>query len=72
MATLADQGVRDFIFGEYGYTNYTNLFDQYGEGVGFSAKYKIEPRVHIKHQPNLDDLGMVRCWESRKIPKSYA
>ncbi len=57
MATLAEQGVRNFIFGEYGYTNYTNLFDQYGEGVGFSAKYRIEPRVHIKHQPNLDDLG---------------
>jgi len=57
MATLAEQSVRDFIFGEYGYTNYSNLFDQYGEGVGFSAKYKIEPRVHIKHQPNLDDLG---------------
>lgn len=57
MATLAEQGVRNFIFGEHGYTNYTNLFDQYGEGVGFSAKYQIEPRVHIKHQPNLDDLG---------------
>ncbi len=57
MATLAEQGIRDFIFGEFGYTNYTNLFDQYGEGVGFSAKYNIEPRVHIKHQPNLDDLG---------------
>ena len=57
MATLAEQGVRNFIFGEYGFTNYLNLFDQYGEGVGFSAKYKIEPRVHIKHQPNLDDMG---------------
>jgi len=57
MATLAEQGVRNFIFGEYGYTNYSNLFDQYGEGVGFSAKYRIEPRVHIRHQPNLDDLG---------------
>ena len=57
MAPLAEQGVKDFIFGEYGYTNYLNLFDQYGEGVGFSAKYRIEPRVHIKHQPNLDDLG---------------
>jgi NDP-sugar pyrophosphorylase family protein len=57
MATLAEQGVRNFIFGEYGYTNYSNLFDQYGEGVGFSAKYKIEPRVHIRHQPNLDDFG---------------
>lgn len=57
MVTLAEQGVRNFIFGERGYTSYSNLFDQYGEGVGFSAKYKIEPRVHIKHQPNLDDLG---------------
>jgi len=57
MATLAEQGVRNFIFGEYGYTNYTNLFDQYQEGVGFSAKYQIEPRVHVKHQPNLDDVG---------------
>jgi NDP-sugar pyrophosphorylase family protein len=57
MATLAEQGVRNFIFGEYGFTNYSNLFDQFGEGVGFSAKYQIEPRVHIKHQPNLDDLG---------------
>jgi len=57
MATLAEQGVRNFIFGECGYTNYSNLFDQYGEGVGFSAKYRIEPRVHIKHQPNLDDMG---------------
>jgi NDP-sugar pyrophosphorylase family protein len=57
MAMLAEQGVRDFTFGAYGYTNYTNLFDQYGEGVGFSARYRIEPRVHIRHQPNLDDLG---------------
>ncbi len=57
MATLAEQGVRNFIFGENGYTNYSNLFDQYGEGIGFSAKYNISPRVHIKHQPNLDDCG---------------
>jgi len=57
MATLAEQGIRNFIFGERGYTNYVNLFDQYGEGIGFSAKYRIDPRVHIKHQPNLDDLG---------------
>jgi NDP-sugar pyrophosphorylase family protein len=57
MATLAEQGVRNFLFGENGYTNYSNLFDLYGEGLGFSAKYRIEPRVHIRHQPNLDDLG---------------
>jgi NDP-sugar pyrophosphorylase family protein len=49
--------VRNFIFGEYGFTNYSNLIDQFGEGVGFSAKYDIKPRVHIKHQPNFDDLG---------------
>jgi NDP-sugar pyrophosphorylase family protein len=57
MVSLAEQGVRNFIFGEYGFTNYTNLFDQFGEGVGFSAKYEIKPRIHIKHQPNLDDKG---------------
>ncbi|UCG45268.1 MAG: NDP-sugar synthase [Candidatus Bathyarchaeota archaeon] len=57
MVELAEQGLRHFIFGECGFTNYSNLFDQYGEGVGFSAKYQISPRVHIKHQPNLDDLG---------------
>jgi NDP-sugar pyrophosphorylase family protein len=57
LVLLASQGVRNFIFGEAGFTNYTNLFDQYGEGVGFSAKYGIQPRVHFKHQPNLDDLG---------------
>jgi NDP-sugar pyrophosphorylase family protein len=57
MATLAEQGIKNFIFGEYGFTNYSNLFDQFGEGVGFSAKYDIKPRVHIKHQPNFDDLG---------------
>ncbi|MCJ7630784.1 NDP-sugar synthase [Candidatus Bathyarchaeota archaeon] len=54
---LAEQGIRDFVFGAFGYTNYSNLFDQYGEGVGVSAKYNIHPRIHIKHQPNLDDLG---------------
>lgn len=57
IAELAKRGVRNFIFGEVGYTNYTNLFDQYGEGVSVSAKYKIQPRIHIKHQPNLDDIG---------------
>jgi NDP-sugar pyrophosphorylase family protein len=57
IAELANQGIRNFIFGELGYTNYANLFDQYGEGVGVSAKYQIEPRLHIKHQPNLNDCG---------------
>lgn len=57
IAELADQGIRNIIFGEHGYMNYFNLFDQYGEGIGVSAKYGITPRLHIKHQPNLDDLG---------------
>ncbi len=68
MIALGEQGVRNFIFGEMGYTNYTNLFDQYGEGIGFSAKYRIEPRVHIKHQPNLDDLGSA---DSYRINMDY-
>jgi len=55
--TLAEQGVRNFIFGEQGYTNYTDLFDQFGDGTGFSAKYGINPRIRIMHQPNMDDLG---------------
>ena len=54
---LAEQGIRDFIFGALGHTNYSDLFDQYGEGTGVSAKYNIDPRIHIKYQPNLDDLG---------------
>ena len=41
LATLAKQGVKNFIFGEYGYTNYSNLFDQYGEGVGFSENTEL-------------------------------
>lgn len=68
MAALAEQGVRNFIFGEYGFTNYVNLFDQYGEGIGFSAKYGISPRVHIKHQPNLDDCGSA---DSYRLNASY-
>ncbi|MCS7136535.1 MAG: NDP-sugar synthase [Aigarchaeota archaeon] len=54
---LASQGVRNFILGEQGYINYTGLFDQFGDGAGFSAKYGINPRIHIMHQPNVDDLG---------------
>jgi NDP-sugar pyrophosphorylase family protein len=68
MIALAEQGIRNFIFGEMGYTNYSNLFDQYGEGIGFSAKYRIEPRIHIKHQPNLDDVGSA---DSYRINMEY-
>ncbi|MBS7644676.1 MAG: NDP-sugar synthase [Candidatus Bathyarchaeia archaeon] len=54
---LARQGVRHFIFGVKGYRNYKDLFDLFGEGFGFSAKYGIHPRLHIKYQPNVEDYG---------------
>ncbi|MEM3684866.1 MAG: NDP-sugar synthase [Conexivisphaerales archaeon] len=54
---LAKQGVRNFIFGVKGYVNYKSLFDYFGEGTGFSAKYKIEPRAHIRYQPRIEDVG---------------
>jgi len=54
---LARQGVRHFIFGVKGYRNYRDLFDLFGEGFGFSAKYGITPRIHIKYQPNVEDYG---------------
>jgi len=54
---LARQGIRNFIFGVKGYTNYRDLHDYFESGYGFSARYGITPRVHIKYQPNIDDLG---------------
>lgn len=57
MAELALQGVRDFIFGVKGYYNYRGLFAYFEEGIGFSARYGISPRAHIKYQPHIDDVG---------------
>ena len=57
MVELARQGIRDFVFGAKGYINYRNLFDYFQEGEGFSAQYKIRPRVHMKYQPRIDDVG---------------
>ncbi len=57
MAELAFQGVRNFIFGVKGYYNYRGLLAYYEEGIGFSARYGISPRVHIKYQPHIDDVG---------------
>jgi len=57
LLSLAKQGVRNFIFGVKGYTNYRDLHDHFESGVGFSAKYKITPRIHIKYQPNVEDYG---------------
>lgn len=45
------------MFGAKGYVNYRSLFDYFREGVGFSFQYKIRPRVHIKYQPRIDDVG---------------
>lgn len=54
---LARQGVRNFIFGVKGYVNYRSLFDYFQEGYGISSKYGISPRISIKYQPNIDDVG---------------
>jgi NDP-sugar pyrophosphorylase family protein len=57
MVELARQGVKHFMFGAKGYINYRNLFDYFREGMGFSAQYRIRPRVHVKYQPRIDDVG---------------
>jgi NDP-sugar pyrophosphorylase family protein len=57
LLSLASQGIKNFIFGVKGYTNYRDLHDYFESGYGFSARYGISPRIHIKYQPNLDDLG---------------
>ena len=57
LLSLARQGIRNFIFGVKGYTNYRDLHDYFESGYGFSSRYGITPRVHIKYQPNVDDLG---------------
>ncbi|MEM0445208.1 MAG: NDP-sugar synthase [Nitrososphaerota archaeon] len=54
---LARQGVRNFIFGVKGYVNYRSLFDYFQEGYGISSKYGLDPRISIKYQPNIDDVG---------------
>ncbi|MDT7861054.1 MAG: NDP-sugar synthase [Saccharolobus sp.] len=54
---LAKQGIKEFIFGVRGYVNYRSLFDTFKEGIGFSARYKIKPRVHFKYQPRVDSIG---------------
>lgn len=65
---LAAQGIRHFIFGVKGYTNYRDLYDYFESGIGFSARYNIKPRVHIKYQPNVEDLGSA---DSARINMEY-
>ncbi|MCW4030468.1 MAG: NDP-sugar synthase [Candidatus Bathyarchaeota archaeon] len=68
LLSLASQGIRNFIFGVKGYTNYRDLYDYFESGYGFSARYKIRPRIHIKYQPNLEDLGSA---DSARINMDY-
>jgi len=57
LVELSRQGIRDFAFGAKGYINYRSLFDYFREGVGFSAEHRTRPRVHIKYQPRIEDVG---------------
>lgn len=57
IAELASQGLKEFIFGVKGYINYRSLFDTFKEGVGFSARHRIKPRIHFKYQPRVDSVG---------------
>ncbi len=68
LLSLARQGIRNFIFGVKGYTNYRDLHDYFTSGHGFSTRYDITPRVHIKYQPNVDDLGSA---DSARINMEY-
>jgi NDP-sugar pyrophosphorylase family protein len=68
LLSLANQGIRNFIFGVKGYTNYRDLYDYFESGYGFSARYNIKPRIHIKYQPNVDDLGSA---DSARINLDY-
>lgn len=68
LLSLAKQGIRNFIFGVKGYTNYRDLHDYFESGYGFSSRYCISPRVHIKYQPNIDDLGSA---DSARINMEY-
>lgn len=68
LLSLASQGIRNFIFGVKGYTNYRDLYDYFEDGNGFSARYGINPPIHIKYQPNVPDLGSA---DSARINMDY-
>jgi len=68
LLSLARQGIRNFIFGVKGYTNYRDLYDYFESGYGFSVRYDFKPRIHIKYQPNVDDLGSA---DSARINMEY-
>ena len=68
LLSLASQGIRNFVFGVKGYTNYRDLFHYFESGYGFSVRYNIKPRIHIKYQPNVPDLGSA---DSARINMEY-
>jgi NDP-sugar pyrophosphorylase family protein len=68
LLSLASQGIRHFIFGVKGYTNYRDLYDYFESGIGFSVRYNIKPRIHIKYQPNMEDFGSA---DSARINMEY-
>ncbi len=68
LLSLARQGIRHFIFGVKGYTNYRDMYDYFEAGYGFSVRYNIKPRIHIKYQPNVQDLGSA---DSARINMEY-
>ncbi|MBS7632610.1 NDP-sugar synthase, partial [Candidatus Bathyarchaeota archaeon] len=68
LLSLAKQGIRNYIFGVKGYTNYRDLHDYFESGYGFSMRYGIQPRVHIKYQPNVEDVGSA---DSARINMEY-
>ena len=68
LISLANQGIRHFIFGVKGYTNYRDLYDYFESGYGFSVRYNIKPRIHIKYQPNVEDVGSA---DSARINMEY-
>jgi NDP-sugar pyrophosphorylase family protein len=68
LLSLARQGIRNIVFGVKGYTNYRDLYDYFESGYGFSVRYNIKPRIHIKYQPNVDDLGSA---DSARINMEY-
>ena len=68
LLSLARQGIRHFIFGVKGYTNYRDMYDYFESGYGFSVRYHIKPRIHIKYQPNVEDLGSA---DSARINMEY-
>ena len=57
VADLAQQGVKNFVMGVKGYVNYVSLMDYFKDGLGLSTDYGIYPQVHIKYQPNFEDVG---------------